>query len=108
MPYPILIEFQTNFFLDFKDELEKTIKEFYAVLSPFIEETGSLFTFEFSFCDIKLYTSEKFNKGEVAESISSSILDYIFSVYNRIINNFDVSLLLSSLIIFAAIILSLG
>ncbi len=88
--YPFLVEFQTNIYLNFKGELEKTIKEFYAVLSPFIDETGSLFTFEFSFCDIKLYTLEKLNKSVVAESISISILDYIFSLYHRIINNLTI------------------
>ena len=88
--FPFLVEFQTNLFLNFKDELEKTIKEFYTILSPFIDETGSLFTFEFSFCDLRLYSLEKFDKSEVADNISISFLDYIFSLYARIIDNITI------------------
>lgn len=85
--FPFLIEFQTNLSIDFKKELEKTINEFYTLLSPFIDKTGSLLTFEFSFCDLKLYSLEKFDKSEVASIISLSLLEYVFSLYTRIIDN---------------------
>ncbi len=85
--FPFLIEFQTNLSINFKEELEKTINEFYTPLSPFIDKTGSLFPYEFSFCELKLYSLEKYDKSEVANIISISFLDYIFSLYVRIIDN---------------------
>ena len=85
--FPFLIEFQTNLSINFKEELEKTINEFYIPLSPFIDETGSLIPREISFCDLKLYTYDRFDISEVASIISKSLLDYIFSLYTRIIDN---------------------
>ncbi|MFW9972426.1 MAG: hypothetical protein ACFFDF_19735 [Candidatus Odinarchaeota archaeon] len=88
--FPFLIEFQTNFFINFKNKLDNSIQEFYTILSPFINETGSLFTSEFSFCELKLYMSNKFDKNEVANNISISFLNYIFSLYTRIFDNITI------------------
>lgn len=85
--FPFLVEFQTNLFLNYKEKLEKTIKEFYSPLSPFFDKIGSLFVSDLSFCELKLYSLDKFNMGEVANTISISFLEHIFSLYIILIDN---------------------
>lgn len=90
MRFPVLIEFQTNIKLNFDEEFNKTLKEYYTNLSSSINDTGSLFAHEFSFYELKSYSLEKFEMREVANIISNSFLEYIFSLYVRIIDNLTI------------------
>jgi len=90
MRFPVLIEFQTNMKLNFDEEFNETLKEYYTNLSSSINDTGSLFAHEFSFYELKSYSLEKFEMREVANIISNSFLEYIFSLYVRIIDNLTI------------------
>jgi len=87
MRFPILIEFQTNLNINFDEEFNKSLKEYYTNLSSSINDTGSLFAREFNFYELKSYSLEKLEMREVANIISNSFLEYIFSLYVRIIDN---------------------
>lgn len=90
MRFPILIEFQTNLTLNFEEEFNKTLNEYFTFLSPLINDTGSLFAYELSFYGLKSYSLEKFDRSKVANLISNSFLEYIFSLYVRIIDNLTI------------------
>ena len=82
--FPFLIEFQTNVSLDFKEKLEEAIQKYYDILSPSIDEKGTLSAIDFSFCDIKFYSLENFDREEVAKILAKSCLGYVNSLYLRI------------------------
>ncbi|MFX1327909.1 MAG: hypothetical protein ACFE91_07170 [Promethearchaeota archaeon] len=90
MRFPVLTEFQTNLILNFDEEFNKTLKKYYLILSSSIKDMGTLFAYEFNFYELKSYSLEKFERREVANIISSSFLEYLFSLYVRIIDNLTI------------------
>ncbi len=90
MRFPFLIEFQTNLNFNFEEEFKKIINDYYTILSPLIYETGSLIPYEFSFCELKPYPLEKFERDTIADLISKSFLEYIPFLYGRIIDNLTI------------------
>jgi hypothetical protein len=90
MKFPFLLEFQTNLTLNFEEEFKKIINEYYTILAPLIYETGSLIPHEFSFCELKPYLLEKFERKIVADLISKAFLDYTLFLYGRIIDNLTI------------------